>query len=86
MKVKFTSTCHSYVSGSQGILCPKPVINVYGKLYSIEIINNEKHIVRLLEFIPGQMFHEIPHTKNLFYQAGEYIAKFDNALKVSLLL
>ncbi|CAD7079448.1 unnamed protein product [Hermetia illucens] len=66
---------------SQGILCPKPVINVYGKLYSIEIINNEKHIVRLLEFIPGQMFHEIPHTKNLFYQAGEYIAKFDNALK-----
>uniref|UniRef100_A0A1B0AUR9 Hydroxylysine kinase n=1 Tax=Glossina palpalis gambiensis TaxID=67801 RepID=A0A1B0AUR9_9MUSC len=42
----------------QKIQCPRPVPNVNGKYYSIETINEGEHVIRLLEFIPGKLFHE----------------------------
>ncbi|KAM7351750.1 hydroxylysine kinase isoform 1-T3 [Cochliomyia hominivorax] len=65
----------------QHIQCPKPIANVNGKYYSVESINGKEHVVRLLEFIPGKMFHEVPITNYLLYQSGEYLAKIVKALK-----
>ncbi|XP_037960289.1 hydroxylysine kinase [Teleopsis dalmanni] len=61
--------------------CPKPVSNVNGKYFSMEHINGSDHIVRLLEFLPGKMFHQVEITNYLLFQSGEYIAKIDRALK-----
>lgn len=68
----------------QKIQCPRPVPNVNGKYYSVETINESEHVVRLLEFIPGKLFHEIPITNYLLFQSGEYLAKLNKALRVSL--
>lgn len=65
----------------QGIECPKPVMNIYGKYSSLEKIGNGTHLVRLLEFVPGRIFKDVLKTKHLFYQVGEFIAKIDSALK-----
>lgn len=65
----------------QGIECPKPVMNIYGKYNSIERIGDSTHLVRLLEFVPGRIFNDVLKTKHLFYQVGEFIAKVDSALK-----
>ncbi|XP_030556679.1 hydroxylysine kinase [Drosophila novamexicana] len=65
----------------QHVHCPRPIANARGKYYSVEQIGGNAHVVRLLEFIPGKMFHEVPVTKNLLYQSGEYLAKLDRALK-----
>ncbi|XP_061398197.1 hydroxylysine kinase [Musca vetustissima] len=66
---------------SKHLQCPRPVANVNGKLYSVENIGGVQHIVRLLEFVPGKMFHEVPITNYLLYQSGEYLAKVVKALK-----
>uniref|UniRef100_T1GPB7 Hydroxylysine kinase n=1 Tax=Megaselia scalaris TaxID=36166 RepID=T1GPB7_MEGSC len=66
---------------NQKIECPNPVANVYGKYFSVENINGVNHIVRLLEFIPGKMFHQVPKTNYLLFSSGEYLAKLDRALK-----
>ncbi|KAM8716119.1 hypothetical protein ACLKA7_003063 [Drosophila subpalustris] len=65
----------------QQVQCPRPIPNARGKYYSVEQLNGNAHVVRLLEFIPGKMFHEVEVTKNLLYQCGEYLAKLDRALK-----
>lgn len=65
----------------QNIQCPRPIANVSGKYFSVEAINGVEHVVRLLEFIPGQMFHEVPISNVLLYQSGEYLAKIVKALK-----
>jgi len=40
-------------------------------------------MVRVLKFIPGKILFELsPWTTKLFVQAGEFCAKFDEALKV----
>lgn len=65
----------------QNIHCPRPVMNINGKYFSTTLIGETKHNVRVLEFIPGKIFHEVPKTSHLFYQAGEFIARIDNALK-----
>lgn len=65
----------------QGINCPKPVMNIFGKYNSIEKIGEATHLVRLLEFIPGKIFNDVLKTKHLFYQVGEFVAKIDSALK-----
>lgn len=67
--------------GQQDIQCPRPVMNIYGKNYSVEKLGGSQHIVRLLEFQPGKMFNEVLKTNHLYYQVGEFIAKFDLALK-----
>jgi len=65
----------------QNIQCPRPIVNVNGKYFSLERINGADHIVRLLEYIPGKMFHEVEMSNYLLYQSGEYLAKIDKALK-----
>uniref|UniRef100_A0A182SS85 Hydroxylysine kinase n=1 Tax=Anopheles maculatus TaxID=74869 RepID=A0A182SS85_9DIPT len=67
----------------RGIKCPVPVQNIYAKYHSIETLGESKHVVRLLEYIPGKVFHGVPHPDSLFYQAGQFIARIDSALKVS---
>lgn len=65
----------------QGIECPKPVMNIFGKYYSVEKIGDSSHLVRLLEFLPGRIFNQVLKTKHLFYEVGEFVAKIDSALK-----
>lgn len=65
----------------QGIKCPRPIKNLHGKFYSVERIRGVNYIVRLLEFIPGRMFHEVSKSNYLYFQSGEYLAKVDRALK-----
>lgn len=38
-------------------------------------------MVRLLEFIPAEVFHQVPATKHLLFRSGEYLARLDRALK-----
>lgn len=65
----------------QGIECPKPVMNIFGKYHTALKVGNDDHLVRLFEFLPGEMLATVPKSPNLFYQAGEYVALIDNALK-----
>lgn len=68
---------------SKNIVCPKPISNVFGQYYSVETLgpNNNKHVVRLLVYIPGKVFQEVPTTDHLIYQTGEFVGRFDNAVK-----
>ncbi|XP_053695338.1 hydroxylysine kinase [Sabethes cyaneus] len=65
----------------RGISCPTPVPNIFGKYHSVETLGESKHVVRLLEYLPGKVFHGVPHPDRLFYQAGMFIARIDSALK-----
>lgn len=65
----------------QGIQCPRPIANLHGKCMSVEKIKGVNYVVRLLEFIPGKMFHQVTKSNYLFFQSGEYLAKVDRALK-----
>ncbi|KAB0799254.1 hypothetical protein PPYR_07134 [Photinus pyralis] len=66
---------------SNGITCPKPVMNVNGKYYSIERFISGKHCVRLLEYVPGNILKEISPGPALYYQIGVYVAELDCLLK-----
>lgn len=63
------------------IKCPLPVQNINGKYHSVEKLGESDHVVRLLEYIPGKVFHGVPHPDHIFYQAGQFIARIDSALK-----
>ncbi|XP_058459567.1 hydroxylysine kinase-like [Malaya genurostris] len=63
------------------IRCPIQIQNIFGKFYSVETLGQSKHVVRLLEYIPGKVFHGVPHPERLFYQAGMFIARVGSALK-----
>jgi len=66
----------------RGILCSKPVRNVEQKLMALtELRDGEnKNIVRLLTYIPGDILVSVEYTPNLLYQIGEMVAKADLAL------
>lgn len=65
----------------QGIECPKPVMNIFGKYHAAHKIGKETHLVRLFEFLPGEIIASAPKTANLYYQAGEFVAIIDSALR-----
>jgi len=66
---------------AQDMTVPLPVKNVSGEYKSIEIINNQRHIVRMLKYIPGKILYNVPDwTTKLFYQSGELAARMDNVL------
>lgn len=65
----------------RNIQCPQPMQNIFGRYHSVETLGEGRHVVRLLEFLPGKVFHGVPHPDRLFYQAGMLIAKIDAALK-----
>lgn len=64
------------------VTCPKPIRNVYGHLYSVESIGGKGHVVRLLEYVPGELLKDVPKSDFLFYQVGEFAASLDNTLQV----
>ena len=43
------------------------------------------HLVRLMTFIPGEIFVNVPYTPNLLYQAGRHVASIEKALMVRYL-
>ncbi|XP_046399046.1 hydroxylysine kinase [Ischnura elegans] len=72
------------------IMCPKPVPTLQNEYHSIiELPVPEappghppgKHLVRLLEYQPGTLFCNVPSSRELFIDAGMYVAKLDNILK-----
>lgn len=66
---------------TRSIICPKPIRNVYGHLHSIENIGGKKHVVRLLEYVPGEIMQDVPKSEALLYQLGEFVAKLDTKLQ-----
>ncbi|XP_072946512.1 hydroxylysine kinase [Epargyreus clarus] len=66
---------------ARSIVCPKPIRNVYGHLYSVETIGGKKHAVRLLEYVPGEILCDVPKSEALFYQIGEFLANLDSKLQ-----
>ncbi|GLV43483.1 uncharacterized protein CBL_04025 [Carabus blaptoides fortunei] len=68
--------------GNNNIKCPKPVLNKRGEYYSLEKLEGSgDHVVRLLEFLPGKIFYEVPPTPDLLYDVGRYVANLNKVLK-----
>lgn len=68
-----------------GVNCPKVIKTKTGNTYSTESCSSGKHVIRLLEFIPGTILNDIPRnklSKNLYYQLGRFVAHIDMTLKV----
>lgn len=65
----------------QGIVCPMPVMNIYGKYHSTMKIGDSYHLVRLFEFIPGELVRHIECTPNVFYQVGELLGKINMSMR-----
>lgn len=61
---------------------PKLVPTKSGQYYAIKTCNNKQHVVRLLEFIPGTLLYQIQPTETLLYQAGQFVAQLNLAMKV----
>nr|XP_026498142.1 hydroxylysine kinase [Vanessa tameamea] len=66
---------------TRSVSCPKPIRNVFGHLHSVESISGKQHVVRLLEYIPGELLKDVPRSEALFYQLGEFVANLDNKLQ-----
>lgn len=45
-------------------------------------LSSGSHVVRLLEFIPGKIFHEVPQNFELFYELGKFAAEMNVVMKV----
>lgn len=78
----FLQTFWYFQSDARSIVCPKPIRNVYGHLYSTETISGKQHAVRLLEYVPGARLSDVPAAAPLLYQLGEFVANLDNKLQV----
>ncbi|XP_013168904.1 PREDICTED: hydroxylysine kinase [Papilio xuthus] len=65
----------------RSVTCPVPVRNVFGQLHSLEMLGGQQHAVRLLEYVPGELLKDVPHSDALFYQLGEFVANLDNKLQ-----
>ncbi|KAF2904075.1 hypothetical protein ILUMI_02092 [Ignelater luminosus] len=63
------------------VTCPRPVKNRNGEYYSIERFVSGEHVVRLLEFLPGSILHQIHPPNSLLYQSGIFVASIDRVLK-----
>ncbi|XP_034826232.1 hydroxylysine kinase [Maniola hyperantus] len=66
---------------TRSVTCPKPIRNVFGHLHSVENISGKNHVVRLLEYVPGEVLKNVPRSESLFYQLGEFVANLDNKLQ-----
>ncbi|KAJ0171650.1 hypothetical protein K1T71_012413 [Dendrolimus kikuchii] len=66
---------------ARSVVCPKPIRNVFGHLHSLETIGGKKHVVRLLEYVSGDLLKDVPRSEQLFYQLGEFVANLDNKLQ-----
>ncbi|XP_052744342.1 hydroxylysine kinase [Bicyclus anynana] len=66
---------------TRSVTCPKPIRNIFGHLHSVESISGKNHVVRLLEYVPGELLKDVPRSESLFYQLGEFVANLDNKLQ-----
>ncbi|XP_053627915.2 hydroxylysine kinase-like [Cherax quadricarinatus] len=81
---------------ARGFRVPKPEKNIHGTYMTLEKLNvssdesvqnnaNEepsgRYMVKLLTFIEGKILHQVPFTKELFFECGAYLGKLDNELK-----
>jgi hydroxylysine kinase len=69
------------IPANNGIRCTKPVKNLGGHLYSVEQINGGQHIVRLLEFQPGEILYNVKVEPDLCLQSGCYLAEINKVLE-----
>lgn len=63
-------------------MVPKPVPTVQGGYYSLETLESGRHVIRLMQYIPGSIINEVPPSAHLFFSTGVYVSKLDKALKV----
>jgi len=63
------------------VRCPRPVSSLDGHLFNVEEINGVKHIVRLLEFQPGEILYSVQVDPELCVQTGSYLAQIDTILE-----
>ncbi|KAK3096242.1 hypothetical protein FSP39_024877 [Pinctada imbricata] len=71
----------------KGIKTQRIIRNKSGSTFSVETVDNNKYddsrsyIVRLLSYIPGEIFHLMPYVPKTFYNAGKFAAAMHNAMK-----
>ncbi|CAB0034633.1 unnamed protein product [Trichogramma brassicae] len=67
----------------KNFVCPIPVKQINGSYYSVESIapEGQRHLLRLLKYIPGDVLQNSPKCPELLKQVGLFTAKFDDALK-----
>ncbi|XP_019636202.1 PREDICTED: hydroxylysine kinase-like isoform X2 [Branchiostoma belcheri] len=71
----------------RGFPVPRVVPNLQGRDMSLEqLLKNENvsyshNIVRLLTYLPGTVYHNVPVTHHLAYEAGAFLAKVQKALR-----
>lgn len=75
--------------------CSRPVTNLNGQLCerckvwqdmeNIDLSNNNApcgiHMVRLMTYLPGQIFAQIPYTPDILYQVGRFAGAMDRCLQ-----
>ncbi|XP_017776479.1 PREDICTED: hydroxylysine kinase [Nicrophorus vespilloides] len=64
-----------------GIKCPTPITNKEKMHYSVVDLESGRHVVRLMTYLKGKIFHEIPCYARIFFEAGQFIARIDTALE-----
>ncbi|XP_078615663.1 hydroxylysine kinase-like isoform X1 [Branchiostoma floridae x Branchiostoma japonicum] len=71
----------------RGFPVPRIVPNLQGADMSLEQLlkkdngSTSHNIVRLLTYLPGTVYHNVPVTKRLAYDAGAFLAKIHEALR-----
>lgn len=63
------------------IACSKPILTKNGKPFEKVQLSSGNHIVRLFEFISGEILFKIQGTSKLFYDVGVLTAKLDNVFQ-----
>lgn len=64
-----------------GIKCSRPVLTKDQKPLDKIRLSSGEHVVRLLEYISGEILFKIPATSKTFFEVGVLAAKIDNALQ-----
>ncbi|XP_078615744.1 hydroxylysine kinase-like isoform X8 [Branchiostoma floridae x Branchiostoma japonicum] len=71
----------------KGLPVPQAVPNLLGDVMSLENLRRSdnggcsENLVRLLTYLPGTVYHNVPMTLALAYEAGVFLAKVQEALK-----
>ncbi|XP_066139359.1 hydroxylysine kinase [Euwallacea fornicatus] len=65
-----------------GIRCPKPVVTKEQKSFGIISLVSGTHVVRLLEYISGDILYKLENTnERLYFDVGVFTAKIDLVLQ-----
>lgn len=64
------------------IRCPQPVATKSKETSGTITLGSSTHLVRLFEFIPGEILHKLPNCETkVFYEVGILTARIDNVLQ-----